>query len=103
MRARAFRWSAPADSGGQQQEDQIDRLFVDRVEVDGLFQPREHPIQTCKAGQLAVRDGDAIADAGGAQLLAFDQDVEDGALGQAGNLGGAACQFLQRLLFARGP
>jgi len=58
---------------GQQQEDQIHRMFVDSIEIDGLFQAREHAIEAFEVRQLAVRNGNAVADTRGAETLAFQQ------------------------------
>ena len=66
--------------GCQQQEDQIDRLFVDGFEIDRPFQPGEDAEQAFDSNRLAVGNGDAIADAGGAQPLAFQLNIEHHAL-----------------------
>jgi hypothetical protein len=47
-----------------------------------------------------VRDGDAIADGGGSQLLALQQHFEDRTLVLPGQNSRTRRQFLQRLLFA---
>ena len=54
----------------QQQEDEIDRQLVDRLEVDRRRQPGEIAEHAGQALDLAVRDGDAAAEAGRADLLA---------------------------------
>ena len=84
----------------QQQENQIDRLAVERLEIDRLVQPREQAEQPTELRQLAVRNGDAIADAGRAELLALQQHFEDRALVLAGQFGRARGQLLDRLLLA---
>jgi hypothetical protein len=48
------------------------------------------------------RANDAVADAGGPQALALQQHVENGPFVQAGDLGRALRQILQRLLLGRG-
>jgi hypothetical protein len=63
VRARLF--------GCQQQEHQIDRLVVHRLEVDRLVQAGEDPANLLQARQLAVRYGDAVTDAGRAEPLAL--------------------------------
>jgi hypothetical protein len=65
-----------------------------------VFEPREEPVQPIQARQFAVRDGDAIANAGGAEALSFHQGRENRPLRLAGDLGGAARKILQRLLLA---
>jgi hypothetical protein len=37
----------------KQQEDQVDRLVVDGIEVDGFLQPGEHAEQRVEIGSLA--------------------------------------------------
>src|SRR5262249_10647609 len=86
--------------GREQQKDQIDRLAVERLELDRPIEPGEQPEQPFELRQLAMRDGDAVADAGGAELLALLQDLEDLALALAGELGGACRELLDRLLLA---
>ena len=69
------------------------------VEVDRRLKPREDACSS-QAGELAVRDGDAVADAGGAQPLALQQHVEDRAFVHAGDSAArsasscSACFFL---------
>src|SRR6185437_6667807 len=46
----------------QQKENQIDRLAVERFEVDRPIEPREQPEQTRQMRHLAMRYGDAVAD-----------------------------------------
>ncbi len=86
--------------GRQKQENQIDRLIVDRVEIDVAIKPREQADDARKAGQLAVRDRDAMADAGGAEALALQQRLENRSLGQTRDLGRALGELLQKLLLA---
>ena len=61
----------------QQDEDQVDRLLVDRVEVDGPFEPREEALDPVDARELAVRDRDPVSDARGPEPLPLQEDVED--------------------------
>ena len=76
---------------GEQQENQIDRLAVERLEIDRALQPREQAEHVGELGELAVRDGDAVADSGGTELFTLQQDFEDGAIALAGPNGGAPC------------
>ena len=71
--------------GRDQEKNQIDRRAIERVEVDRPLEPRENPEDRFDSRQLAVRNGDAVAYAGGAETLALQQRVEDLAGGQAGN------------------
>jgi hypothetical protein len=50
-----------------------------------------------------VRDGDAIADAGGAQTLALQQHIENGPFVQPGQFRRTSRQLLQRLFLAAHP
>src|SRR5690606_8245349 len=72
----------------QQHENQVDRLIVDRIEVDRRLQPGEDTVETVQVRQLAVRDADAVADARGAQALALHKYLEQRTLGLAGDFGG---------------
>ena len=83
--------------GRQQQKNQIDGLIVDRLEVDGLCEPRKQAVQPIEIGELAMGDSDADANAGGAQALAFYQRVKDGPLVESGHLCGALGKLLQKL------
>ncbi len=82
----------------QQQKHQIDRLAVERLEIDRPLQPREQAEHLAELGQLAVRDGDAIADAGRAELLALQQDFQDRPFALSGERRRLGGDLLQRLL-----
>ena len=84
--------------GRKQQEHQIDRLVVQRLEIDRRIEPREDAGDALHAGELAVRNGDAVADPGRAQTLALQDRVEDFPLGDAGDRCGPLGQQLQQLL-----
>src|SRR3954468_6325434 len=90
--ARAFR--------RQQQENRIDRSLVDRVEIDGMAEPREHADRLGQPGHAAVRDGDAAADAGRAEPLALQQTVEQATLVEAVKLRRFGGQLGQQGLLA---
>src|SRR6266851_2958274 len=86
----------PGAFGGCQQEDDIDRPLVDGVEVDRMGEPRE---QTDRLGQrrhARVRDGDTAADPGRTQSFALEQTVEQAALVEREDSGGAARQLGQQ-------
>jgi hypothetical protein len=61
----------------EQQEDQIDRLVVQRFEIDGRFKTRKNADDRRKMAKLAMRNGNAIADTGRAQSFALKDDVEN--------------------------
>src|SRR5690606_5896052 len=81
----------------QQQEDQIHRLTIERVEIDRLFQTREYPHEATEAHELSVRNSNALTDAGGAQPLAVEERVETFTLIAPAKLGRARGELLQRL------
>src|SRR5580704_6527846 len=84
----------------QQQEDKIDRLAVERLEIDRPIEPREQTKQPFEIRHLAVRNGNAIANRSRAKLLALAQDFEDGAFVLPAEHGGARRELLQQLLLA---
>ena len=88
--------------GRQQQEDQVDGLVIEGLEVDRLIQPREHGHDLVQRRYAPMRNGDAAADAGGAQPLALQQRIQDVARVEPGELGGALRELLQRLLLGLG-
>ena len=90
----------PGILGSQQQEHQIDRRLVDGIEIHRLVETREHAVEAVQFGQLAMRDRDAAADAGGAKALTLQQDIENRPLVQAGRLRRAFRQLLQALFLA---
>ena len=89
--------------GREQQKNQIDRLTVERLEIDRPVEPREQPEQPLQLGELAMRDGDTVADAGRAELLALHENLEDRALVLTGQLRGLGGELLQGLLLAVNP
>ena len=65
---------------GEQQKHDVDGLPVHRLEIDGLGKARADSGDALQPGELAVRDGDALAEAGRAKPLTLEQGVEDIAL-----------------------
>src|SRR5215470_3595630 len=55
--------------GGQQQEDEVDRLIVERVKINSTVQARKQSEQPDQVRQFSMRDGNPIADRGAAELL----------------------------------
>src|SRR5262249_11097013 len=84
----------------EQHEQQIDRLTVQRLEVDRPVEPCEQAEQLVEPRELAVRNGDTVPDCGRAKLLALEQRLEDAALGLSGQLRGLRSKLLDRLLLA---
>src|SRR5215831_903775 len=84
----------------KQQKNEIDRLTVERLELHGLFESRKQSKQLVELRQLAVRNGDAVTDAGRTELLALLQNLENRPLALAAELGGLGGQLLQNLLLA---
>src|SRR5215472_6982995 len=71
----------------EQQEDEVDRLAVHRLEIDRSFQPGKQTKQLLELRQLAMRDGHPVADGRRTELLALQQDLENGALVLPAELG----------------
>ena len=84
----------------QQQEDEVDRIVVDGIEVDGMVETREQGVEAAEPSQPGVGNGDAVADPRGAQPLALEQRVEDLALVVAAKARGVARELLEDLLLA---
>lgn len=57
----------------QKQKDNIDRLAVDRVELDRFAQPQQHSNWFADLMEPCMRQGHAAAHTGGAEFLAFAQ------------------------------
>jgi hypothetical protein len=62
---------------GEQQENQIDRDSVDRLIADRVRKADEQTIDLRQAFDFAVRDGDSLAEAGRAELLALPDRCQD--------------------------
>ncbi len=69
----------------------------------GRFEPGHETDDPAQAGQLAMRDGDAVADPGGPEALALQQCLEDPAGIETGEHGRVRRQFLESLLLAGDP
>ncbi len=63
---------------------------------------RENADDPLQPGELAVRDGDAFAKAGGAEPLALEKGVEHVALLQAGDARRPRRELLEKLLLGLG-
>ena len=63
--------------GHQQEDQQADRLVVGRVEGDRVLHAQHRGERVLQSLDPAVRDGDAVAQAGGAEPLAGEQVVGD--------------------------
>jgi hypothetical protein len=88
--------------GHQQEDQQVDRLFVGRVEADRAGQLEQRGHRRLQALDAAVRDGDAVAQAGGAEALAGEQAVGDEGAGEAVQVLEQQAGFLERPLLAGG-
>src|ERR1700675_2597610 len=84
----------------KQQAHEIDRRRIERLEIDRSLEPCKQSEQLVELGQLAVRNGDAVADSGRAQLLALLQDLQDRALALPAELGRLGGELLQDLFLA---
>src|SRR5690606_24063093 len=88
--------------GHEQHEDQRDRLAVRRVEGHGLREPDAGEKRLLEALDAAVRDGDAVAEARRAELLAREQAVEHLASADAVLVLEEQARLLEQALLARG-
>ena len=70
------------------------------LEIDRPLEPGEDAENALALGELAVRNGDAVADAGRAEPLALQDRIEDLARRQARDQRRALAHLLQRLLLA---
>ena len=86
--------------GRHQQEHDVDRTLVDRIEIDRLGETREQATGLGERAHAAVRDRDAAADSGRAQPLALEQAIEQATLVELEDRSGAAGQFGQERLLA---
>src|SRR5262249_725497 len=84
----------------QQQEHQVNRLAVHRLEIDRTIEPGKQAKDLFQLRQLAGGDGKAITDRGSAELLPLQQHFENRALVLPGQLGGLGRELLQGLLLA---
>ena len=64
----------------EQQENQVNWLIVECLEIDWLMKPRKQTEEATQLRQFAVRNCNAIANCGRAQLLALKQDFQDSLL-----------------------
>ena len=62
--------------GRDQQKEELGRAAVQRFEVHALRAAAEHAEDSGDAPELAMRDGDAVADRGRSQPFAFVEDPE---------------------------
>ena len=68
---------------GDQHENEIDGESVRCLEIDRALEPREDAENLLALGELAMRNGDAVADPGRAEPLALQDRIEDLARRQA--------------------
>ena len=84
----------------EQQEDEVNRLVVERFEIDRARQPCEEPKESAEFRKLAMWNGHATTDAGRAELFALKQDFQNFFFALSRQLSCARGQFLDRLLLA---
>ena len=83
----------------QQQKTKIDRLPVERVEIDRAFQSREQPEQAAELRQFAVRNSDTVTHPRRTKLFPLQQDFKNCLFALPRQLGGARSKSLDSLLF----
>ena len=88
--------------GCQQQKHQVHRRIIDGLKRNRFFQAREEALNFIKPGQASMRNGEPLADAGGAEFLALPQYVENDMRFMAREAGGVLRNGLQRVLFGAG-
>ncbi len=87
----------------EQQKQDIDGLAVEGVEIDGFFKPRRRAEQMRQTGNLAMGNGDAIADGGRPKSFALQKRIEYDIAHEAGSRCGEGAQLFDRLFFACNP
>ncbi len=70
VRSRRFR--------RKQQKNQIDRLIIDCIEIDGGLKPGKTTIELLQIRQFSMRDRDPATDARCAQPFPLQQDIQNG-------------------------
>ena len=85
---------------GEQQKNEIDRLVIERLEIDCPLEASEQSYQPAKPGHLAMRDRHAISHGRRAELLTLKQNLQNCLLALVGELRGMRGKFLDRLLLA---
>ena len=76
MFSKARRWSPGWLGGDYQQEQDIDRLAIERSEVDPLARQRDGADQAIDLGVPRVWHGDSLTDAGRAQFFSVQDRAE---------------------------
>src|SRR6266508_3980787 len=89
--------------GRQQQEYEIDRLSVHRIEVDGSRKPGENSMHPAQSLDLSVRNGNALAETGRAEFFALEKRFEDAPLLEPRDLGSSMRKLMKELLLAWRP
>jgi hypothetical protein len=84
----------------KQEKDEIDRLTVERLEIDRPVKPRKQSEQPCQICHFSVRDGDAVADRRRTEFFPLHQNVKDRALVLAGQNSRTRGKLVQNLLLA---
>lgn len=85
----------------EQEEGDIDRQFVYRLERDRLFQDHQSREWCFQAGDRRMWHGNAMPDAGRAELFSAEQGGMDRAFVKARARGGMGRQFLYQVGFIR--
>ena len=95
IRARAF-WR-------EKQKYKVNGLIVQSLEIDRLIETCENADDGVDACELAVRYGDAIADAGRAEALALQDNIENFPLRKSCDFRRLCSQFLEELFLGIYP
>ena len=89
----------PGTFGRQKEKHNVDRLIIERLEIDPSLKPSENAGNLLDTRQFSVRNRYSSANASGAQPLTLQNRVENIPLDQAGQFGRPLRQDLQQLLF----
>ena len=81
----------------QQQEDEVNRLVIERLEIDRALQPCEETKESAQFRKLAMRNRHTTTDAGRAELFTLKQDFQNFlfALSRQGLLGEDIFKFFE--------
>jgi hypothetical protein len=86
---------------GEEREDQIDRLAVDRIEIERLFQTQENPDDARQILEAGMGQGNAMPHACGPKAFPLLQTVDGRRRVQPVSLRCDLTKFLKQALLAR--
>src|ERR1700759_4876185 len=87
--------------GQQEENDEVDRPAIDRVEVDRLIEPDEQAEWLFHQLQAGVGNGGTVAHAGRAEVFALEKRSDDGRFIEAETSRRPLRQFMEKLAAVR--